>query len=281
MLEREEPPSILLVEESPTDRVLLERALRNCVTVALDADAALQAAQRRSFAAVLLSDALTRGGALDLLRDLRAAVGETPIVFMSEAADEALGAAARAAGAAAWVVKDPGYEDAVSSLVAAVTGHGIAPSEPDVATAPSAACDVLVIELDGHRYGVRAADVETVARVVTIAPLPGAPPDVEGCIVYRGRVITVLDLRARLGLQRKPIEETQHLVLVRADARLLAIRVDRATDVVHVENGVRCPDAVDSRGGGILGVAEMPDHVPLVVYDVGAFARAPSVRAPT
>jgi DNA-binding response OmpR family regulator len=84
MVEGENHARILLVEESPTDRALLERALRNCVTVVLDAEAALEAARRQPFAAVLLGDALPGRRALDVLRDLHAAVGETPIVFMTE-----------------------------------------------------------------------------------------------------------------------------------------------------------------------------------------------------
>ncbi|MBI3767055.1 MAG: chemotaxis protein CheW [Deltaproteobacteria bacterium] len=272
MLEGENQARILLVEESPTDRALLERALRNCVTVVLDAEAALEAARRQSFAAVLLGDALPGGRAFDVLRELHAAVGETPIVFMTAGADEEIGEAARDAGAAAWVVKEPGFEEAISSLLGVMTTRIDPPSER--AAAPSAAArDLLVLDVDGQRHGVRVADVEMIARAVTIVPIPGTPPGVEGCIVYRGRLVIVLDLRARLGLAPKPLDENQHLVLLRATRRLVALRVDRAIEVVHLEGGLRRVDAIDVGGGAVLGVAQLPEG-PVVVYDVDALATA-------
>jgi chemotaxis signal transduction protein/CheY-like chemotaxis protein len=263
MPDRETRPQILLVEESPTDRALLERALRNCTTVALDADAALAAAHRQSFAAILVADALPGRRGRDVLRELRTTVGETPIVFMTNGADEGLGEAARAAGAA-WIVKDPGFEEAIVSLLGVVT--------PLATVAPDAApCDLVLLDLDGQRHAVRAADVEMVARAVTIAPVPGAPLGVEGCIVYRGQLVTVLDLRGRLRLPAKPLDESQHFVILRTGGRLLVVRVDRAIEVVRLESGLRLPDGCDGAGGTVLGVAQLPDG-PVVVYDVAALA---------
>jgi purine-binding chemotaxis protein CheW len=131
--------------------------------------------------------------------------------------------------------------------------------------------EVLVFELADRRYGLPAADVRELVRAVAVRPLPGAPPAVEGVINVRGRVVPVLDVRARLRLPAKPLEPSDHLIIARAGERLVALRVDRATDLVRVDAG----DVEEVRdlvpGLESVGwVARLPDDV-LLVHDLGTF----------
>jgi purine-binding chemotaxis protein CheW len=104
--------------------------------------------------------------------------------------------------------------------------------------------EVLVFEIAGRRYGVPAADVREIVAVVTIVPLPRAPAVIEGIINLRGRIVPVLDIRTRFRLPAKPAEHTDHLVVARVGERLVALRVDRATDLV----GLDAADVEDARG---------------------------------
>src|SRR5262245_8682454 len=139
--------------------------------------------------------------------------------------------------------------------------------------------EVLVFEVAGRRYGLAAADVRELVRAVAVVPLPGAPPAVEGVINVRGRVVPVLDVRARLRLPAKPVEPSDHLVIAQAGERLVALRVDRATDLVRLE----AADVEEARGllPGLESagwVARLPDDV-LLIHDLGAFlSRAESAR---
>jgi purine-binding chemotaxis protein CheW len=92
----------------------------------------------------------------------------------------------------------------------------------------------MVFELADGRFGIRSSEVREVLRAVTISPLPGAPPELEGVINVRGRVLPVVDLRALLGLPPKPLQHTDHLIVVQTDERLLAVRVDRAVNLAPV-----------------------------------------------
>src|SRR5262249_23324974 len=94
--------------------------------------------------------------------------------------------------------------------------------------------EFLIVELGGQRYGLAVADVREIVRAVPPVPLPGAPPLVEGVINIRGSVVPVLDLRRSFGLPARPLEHTDHLVIVRTAGRLVALRVDRALDLVRV-----------------------------------------------
>jgi purine-binding chemotaxis protein CheW len=131
--------------------------------------------------------------------------------------------------------------------------------------------EVLVFELGGQRYGVPAAAVQEVVRAVTIVPLPRAPAAVEGIINVRGRIAPVLDLRQRFRLPARPLEHTDHLVVARAGQRLVALRVDRASDLVRLA-GKDIEEARDAVPGAeyVTWVAKLPDDL-VVIHDLETF----------
>ena len=93
--------------------------------------------------------------------------------------------------------------------------------------------ELLVFEVAGQQFGIRAQEVREILRAVTISPLPGAPPVFEGVINLRGRVVAVLNLRVLLAATPKALEHTDHLIVVQSDRRILAIRVDRAVHLAQ------------------------------------------------
>jgi purine-binding chemotaxis protein CheW len=136
------------------------------------------------------------------------------------------------------------------------------------------ALQLVIVELDGRRFGLRAAAVAEIVRAVTIAPLPNAPPAVEGIINVRGSIVAVLDIRRRFGLPAKPLDPAHYLVLVRAGARDVALRVDRAVDLVAVDpNAVDRAEAALGRNPEISGVAKLDDGL-VLIHDLDAFLSA-------
>lgn len=130
---------------------------------------------------------------------------------------------------------------------------------------------LLVFALHKTRFAVRGEAVREVVRSVGVAPLPDAPEVVEGVINYRGRIVPVLDVRARFGLPGQPLDPTQHFIVADAGPRLVALRVDRASDVLEmsdadIESGARV--APGSRH--TEGVARLPDGL-IVIHDLERF----------
>src|SRR5271165_4145037 len=79
---------------------------------------------------------------------------------------------------------------------------GFAPMTQSVAT--HVALDgeqVVVFDVFNESYAVNIARVHEIIRLQQITVIPGAPPYIEGVINLRGKVIPVLDLRKRFGLQ--------------------------------------------------------------------------------
>jgi purine-binding chemotaxis protein CheW len=123
--------------------------------------------------------------------------------------------------------------------------------------------DVLVFEVEGHRYGVPASAVRELLRAVAVTPLPQAPPGVDGVIDLRGQVFPVLDVRTRFGLPARPATPSDHLVVVESGGRRIALRVDRAVELVAIKESEAAPaaDLVPGAGGR---VARSGGHVVLI-----------------
>lgn len=135
----------------------------------------------------------------------------------------------------------------------------------------SASPGLLVFELGAARFALPSAQVRELLRAVTIVALPQAPPIVEGIIDVRGRVVPVLDIRARFRLPPKPPSHTDHLVLADANDRLVALRVDRALDIVHVDaDKVEAAEAVGPGIGYVAGVARLADGL-VLIHDLATF----------
>ncbi|MGD0993420.1 MAG: chemotaxis protein CheW [Gemmatimonadales bacterium] len=131
--------------------------------------------------------------------------------------------------------------------------------------------DLLVFALGEHRFAVDASSVIEVVRVVASAALPGAPAIVEGVINVRGTLVPVLDVRTRFALAPRPVDPDQHLIVARAGARSVALRVDRALDLVRVaDDAVEAAERVAPGSTLVAGVARLPDGV-LVIHDLERF----------
>ena len=97
------------------------------------------------------------------------------------------------------------------------------------------AFDALILEVEGVLFGISSSEVVQVVRAVAMNQIPNSPPSVEGAINVRGHVMPVLDLRYLTQLPRKELELTDHLIVLRLPSREVAIRVDRAVDLVRLD----------------------------------------------
>ena len=130
---------------------------------------------------------------------------------------------------------------------------------------------LLLFTLDGQRFALPLAQVRETVRAVAITPLAGAPGVVEGIVDVRGTVTPVLDLRRRFGLPPRPVSPDEHLVLASAGPRPVALRVDRATDVVTLpDEAVTAARDDDPATRHLAGVARLEDGM-VLIGDLEAF----------
>jgi len=137
---------------------------------------------------------------------------------------------------------------------------------------------VLAFEVAGRRLGLPAQLLREVVRAVAIAALPKAPPIVEGVINMRGTLVPVLDIRQRFGLPPTPVALEQHLLIAQAGGRLVALRVDRALELVGVdETTIESASAVAPGAEYVAGIATLADGL-LVIHDLERFLSLDEAR---
>ena len=93
----------------------------------------------------------------------------------------------------------------------------------------------VVFKVGGADYAIAASQVLQMESFTGATPVPGAAPYVAGLVQVRGKVIPVVDARARFGLP--PAERTldSRVVVAQVNARTVGLLVDSAREVLKVD----------------------------------------------
>jgi len=129
---------------------------------------------------------------------------------------------------------------------------------------------LLVFRLEDRRFGLFATAVHEILRAVAIAPLPRAPAIVEGVFNLRGTLVPVLDVRHRFGVPPRPLHPDQHFIVATAGRRTVALRVDRADELIAVEPDRLEPPAVVPGARFVAGIARLDEGL-VVIHDLESF----------
>ncbi|MCC5851280.1 MAG: chemotaxis protein CheW [Alkalimonas sp.] len=93
----------------------------------------------------------------------------------------------------------------------------------------------VTFKLQDETYGINVMQVQEVLRYTEIAPVPGSPDYVMGIINLRGNVVTVIDTRARFGLEGAEVSDNTRIVIIEADKQVVGILVDSVAEVVYLK----------------------------------------------
>lgn len=93
---------------------------------------------------------------------------------------------------------------------------------------------LVVFELANEVYGVDISRVQEIIRMTTITRLPRAPEFVEGVINLRGKVIPVVDLKKRFGLEQGERTKSSRIVVVDVGDHVIGMVVDAVSEVLRV-----------------------------------------------
>ena len=107
--------------------------------------------------------------------------------------------------------------------------------------------EFVTFRIAGQLFGVPVLHVQDILRPEDIAFVPLAPPEVKGSINLRGRIVTVIDVRVRLGLPENEDKENSMGVTVEQQNELYTLLVDEIGEVLELEEKVRekVPNTLD------------------------------------
>jgi len=111
--------------------------------------------------------------------------------------------------------------------------------------ASKAATEGLVsVRVGTQTFGAPVLDVQDVIAPVRIDRVPRAPVEVAGSLNLRGRIVTAIDMRRRLGMAPRPSDQSHMSVIVEASGELYALQVDDVGDVLWLDRDSREPQPI-------------------------------------
>ncbi len=129
---------------------------------------------------------------------------------------------------------------------------------------------LVTFSIGGEEFGVEILTVQEIIRMLEITRVPKAPDFVEGVINLRGKVIPIIDLRKRFGLESKSHDKNTRIVVIEINKMIVGFVVDSVSEVLRIPaDTVEPPPPVvaglDSEY--ISGVGKLEDRL-LILLDL-------------
>jgi purine-binding chemotaxis protein CheW len=118
--------------------------------------------------------------------------------------------------------------------------------------------------IDGVSYGVPVEQVREVRDIQTVTPIPQAPSYVEGVTNLRGQIITVVDLRKRLGLPQKDKVGDKRIVII-IEKSAVGVIVDSVTEVSTIKGQDLENDEAVRGNDSVIGIGKQGNHLTIVL----------------
>ncbi len=92
-----------------------------------------------------------------------------------------------------------------------------------------------------EEFGVDILKVQEINRMVEVTRVPNAPSFVEGVINLRGKVIPIIDLRMRLGLEQREKDKDTRIIVVELHSKVIGFVVDNVNEVLRINKTITEP----------------------------------------
>ena len=110
---------------------------------------------------------------------------------------------------------------------------------------------IVGFQVGRETYGVSITTLHEIVRVPEITAVPDAPDYMEGVINLRGKIVSVIDLRKRLGEVQVAPNRRNRILVVEHNARLSGLIVDSASEVLKIPSEDVEPAPHEFQEGGL------------------------------
>lgn len=149
-----------------------------------------------------------------------------------------------------------------------MTGSNSEPTSVKHAESRDRGGKYLTFFLGEEEYGLEILKVQEIIGMMPITFVPKAPRFVKGVINLRGKIIPVVDLRLKLGMESKEqTDETCRIVVQTANGHI-AVIVDKVSEVLDIANEeIEDPPALGKSVSSdyILGIGKSEGKVKLLL----------------
>ena len=129
---------------------------------------------------------------------------------------------------------------------------------------------LVVFDLNEEAYGVDISQVREIIRMQEITRVPRAPEFIEGVINLRGKVIPVIDLRARFSMPGTERTDEHRIVVVDVDGQDIGMVVDAVTEVSRIpSSSIEPPSSVITTDDSeyLTGIVKTEDKL-IILLDI-------------
>lgn len=92
----------------------------------------------------------------------------------------------------------------------------------------------LTFPLGKEEYGLEIRNVTEIVGIQRITEVPDMPPFIRGVINLRGKVIPVMDVRARFNLEPREFDDHTCIIVVNLNGTAVGLVVDTVSEVMNI-----------------------------------------------
>jgi purine-binding chemotaxis protein CheW len=156
------------------------------------------------------------------------------------------------------------------------------PNRPDErVNGDNANAEYLSLCVGGQWFGIPVLKVQDVLARLRVAPIPLSPPEVAGSINLRGRIVTVVDMRVKLGLGPAPEDVESMSVVVEYRDEAYSVLVDEVGEVLQLRESdyEPTPATLEQPWRDLcIGLYRLDENL-LLVLDIERFIGLPEKQA--
>lgn len=133
---------------------------------------------------------------------------------------------------------------------------------------------LLTFSLGSEGYGISILKVKEIIGMMDITPVPRTPEFIKGVINLRGKIIPVMDLRVKFGMDAQEYDERTCIIVVEVSMngiqKLLGVVVDTVSEVVTISSEQIEPPpeyGTSVEHNSILGIGKIKERV-VIILDI-------------
>ncbi|HEY5305829.1 MAG TPA: chemotaxis protein CheW [Pseudolabrys sp.] len=124
--------------------------------------------------------------------------------------------------------------------------------------------------IGGQLFGLPIVRVQDVFMPERLTRVPLAPPEIAGILNLRGRIVTLIDLRRRFGLDERADGEASMAIGVEQRNESYGLLIDSVGEVLKLDDAAREPNPInlDARLARVAAGIHRLDGQLLIIVDV-------------
>lgn len=127
--------------------------------------------------------------------------------------------------------------------------------------------EILMFAVDRMLYGIEIHYITEIIGIQPITIIPKVPSFIKGVINIRGKVVPVINVRARFGIPEVPYDDRTCIIVVELGEIVVGLIVDRVREVITVKPNEICstPGNQNKSNQFIRSIIESNDEIKLLL----------------